>query len=549
MLYFQWLRILIFAIPILIADASLSAKAIEEPLVSKKAKEKKKVPFDKDCPKTPAPKIRKIPVLSKISTKEHEDPNEEISSISTDIVNKEFLASDEKYFIFLKETSEILDGLVEQYRIENKLEKEAIFLVIKGGNVLRMIANKSMGALPLEASAFLKFHYFDYFKRSDTDFSVYIDPGKIGKLDFNKVFNEISDRVFKALNKLRDKFIAQPENYFDFFNLDKKEIPEVLSKYLSLAKDIEAINNPSNEQWYKVNFNQLQLLDFRANEHPYCPYIGQYDFKYDIRGNILSITPISKKPSWLAITDNRSVAHAWAADPKKESRFALLREIVSFLYGAERFGEPELRSVGGELIDVTVIHQDDDSLKEFLINYDDNVVLYEITSNSLDEHFFVQGFSVSYLAQDLFSIFFETFDRPWKMGPKYEKRLYRFFFLSIIEMLGAYGLGSKKIANYIDAVKEELLGPMSKVKIENIEQNAQKLSKLWPKLKETNRFFVALARVYKAAEKSPEEGDKEGFKELLEIIGANLDIAKKLSTMPAHEFLIPPIYQVNMDDL
>lgn len=148
-----------------------------------------------------------------------------------------------------------------------------------------------------------------------------------------------------------------------------------------------------------------------------------------------------------------------------------------------------------------------------------------------------------------FDDFFETFDRPWKMGPKYEKRLYRFFFLSILEMLGAYGLGSDKIANYIDAVKEQILGPMSKGKLGNIEQNAQKLSKLWPKLKETNRFIVALAQVFKAAEKNPEKGDEDGFKELLEIINTNLNIAKKLSTMPAQEFLIQPLYQVNMDDL
>lgn len=116
-------------------------------------------------------------------------------------------------------------------------------------------------------------------------------------------------------------------------------------------------------------------------------------------------------------------------------------------------------------------------------------------------------------------------------------------------MLGAYGLGSDKIANYIDAVKEQILGPMSKGKLGNIEQNAQKLSKLWPKLKETNRFIVALAQVFKAAEKNPEKGDEDGFKELLEIINTNLNIAKKLSTMPAQEFLIQPLYQVNMDDL
>src|SRR5689334_4414972 len=138
MLYFQLLKMLVFTSIIFIRGANLSAQA----LTSTKTEEKKTEQYDKDCPKvSPAPEIRKIQVLSNISTKEHGDTNEEITSISTDIINKEFLNSDEKYFIFLKEASEILDDILAQYRIENKLEPEAIFFVLKGGNVLRMIAN------------------------------------------------------------------------------------------------------------------------------------------------------------------------------------------------------------------------------------------------------------------------------------------------------------------------------------------------------------------------------------------------------------------------
>jgi len=349
--------------------------------------------------------------------------------------------------------------------------------------------------------------------------------------------------------------MADPSKYFSLFKLDQQQGSELLGKYLGEVKDIEAVKEKGNK-WYKTNFKQVQLLDYRANPSSTCPFQGRYDTRSEVKDGMVTSTPLSETPHWIVNTDNRNKVDHWQSDPTKIDKFNLGKASVVIEYTFEQQGKLQKKTFGGELIDISIIDRDDDTLREFLDQYDQNVATYTLTLDSPPESFQFKAHSVPYLARNIRSIIFDTFDRPWH-SPKYIKRINRIFFLSIIEMLGSYGLGSKKINKYKAEIKEHLLKPMAELYITTdyinlgklIEKNAQNLNKRWPDLKQSNAFWLDMAKlINNRLIPAPQKSDQDEFKALLELINTNVDFTEKLSTMPAAPLKIDELYNINMKD-
>lgn len=484
------------------------------------------------------------------------DKDRDLKNVGTDIVVQRFFNTPDKLFNFMKLVYGNINKALSNYKKVNKLEERSIFLLFKGGNVLRIVANGLFDHIPPEQRNFLKKEYAPDFKRSDADFSVYIDDKKINNYNYDILFDQVANVIYLELNKIRDEFQANPQKYFNLLGLKREVAQAELAKHFEELSKLPAVEDKTNDNWYQAKFKQLQLLDMQAVPAKLCDYKGQLDYKFVKKDSDVEGIPLTNKPNWIVNSDNRVLEWAWGSDPKKLVKFALVRSKVAFEYTYEKDGKIVRQPIGGELIDVSIPHRKDDRLREFLDNYDKTVARYTLVSEALDDKFTMKAYSLENLAEDLQFIIFDSFDRPWNGGPKYAKRINRLFFLYIVEMLGTYGLGSKKAKEYIADVKKNILEPLEKLYPLGDESealaktevdNAKKLKSDWPELVRTNDFWRALgALINNHLIPAPLDKDADGFKEFLEAINKNIERIETLNTMPLLKIEPEEVYKSDM---
>lgn len=493
---------------------------------------------------------------------EFKDLDRDLKNVGTDFVVEQFFSTPETLYNFLSLVYKNIDNVLTKYKREKGFEERAIFLLFKGGNVLRMVANRLFDQLPADAKKILKDEYIQYFKRSDADFSVYIDQHKLGKNTYDKVLIDVTNLVFAELSAIRQEFHAHPEKYF-YLGPKRTDIAsERMAGYFNKLPDLDAVkklddSGQPNKKWYGAKFYQFQLKSERAQPWPRCNYLGAYDARYEAIADQVITTRLSPTTDWIVNTDNRNLGWTWGSDPSKAVKFYLVRSKAYFEYIYELNGEMKRKAVGGELIDVSIPHRDDDRLQYFLDGYDKNVATYTIIKNASD-WLSLKAYSLLDLAEDLQFILLDSFDRPWKGGPKYNKRVYRLFFLFTAEQLGAYGLGADTLKEYANVIRQYVVKPIkemlplssnSTTLLSDLKENLHQIEQLWPKLEMAHHFWHAFANFLDAVLNSPQEGDEAGLKELMGYIERNLNFAEQLSTMQPTSINLDSIYTVDLKDL
>lgn len=495
---------------------------------------------------------------------EFKDHDRDIKNVGTDFVVEQFFSTPDTLYNFLSHVYRTLDNELAEIRKEKGLEERAIFLLFKGGNVLRMVANTLFSQLPDDAKQLLKDEYLQHFKRSDADFSIYIDDRKLGKNTYERVLNDVTNRIFTQLDLIRKEFKDHPEKYF-YLGPKRQDIASqrMVGYFTKNLSELDAVNKldkdgQPNKNWYQAKFHQFQLLNERAQQWPRCNYIGGYDARYEAIADQVITTRLSKTTDWIVNTDNRNLGWTWGSDPSKVVKFYLVRSKAYFEYIYEKDGVMKRKAVGGELIDVSIPHRDDDRLRDFLDNYDQNVAEYTIIKNH-DEWITLKAYSLLDLAEDLQFILLDSFDRPWKGGPKYTKRVHRLFFLLIAEQFGVYGLGATTLGDYARELRSNVVQPLKELlplgsdaqqKIATIEDNIRNIAIKWPELNMANHFWHAVGQfVRNAIVDAPQVGDEAGLKELLEHVEKNIDIMERLSSMTPTLLDLARIYTVDLKDL
>jgi len=105
-------------------------------------------------------------------TEEYKDENRPLKDIMTDIVTDVFLNGEHSLFNFMFIISNMFNDALEIYKKYKSLHENDIFFILKGGNVLRMIAKNFLFDLPGGTINILLDYYKNFFKRSDADFSI-----------------------------------------------------------------------------------------------------------------------------------------------------------------------------------------------------------------------------------------------------------------------------------------------------------------------------------------------------------------------------------------
>ncbi len=232
------------------------------------------------------------------------DPNREIKDLGTDLVVKELINSKDKLFYFIQLLYTSINSDLVAYRKSKGLDERAVFYCLKAANVMRIFANQVFSMVSPEATELLKKTYSDYFKRSDIDFSILVDQGKLKGLDYETTMNELLDLSYKALNKIRNELASAPKNYFSLEQMIAR-----LPQYYEKLRSLESVLNPNNP-WYQVEFSQLQLLEGQATQGQACPYEGQFDYRFELnpkdKKNIIG-TPLSDKTHWIMNSINKTL--------------------------------------------------------------------------------------------------------------------------------------------------------------------------------------------------------------------------------------------------
>lgn len=342
--------------------------------------------------------------ISKIYKKQEdfEDPDRALKGILTNFVNEYFLRYDENVMNLLGLIFNVFKTALRDYKEMKGLDDLDIVFLYKGGNVLRIINNNVYRILPLEVTKIIDENYSKYLKQSDNDFGILINP----KLEnFQKIFNDMSILSYDLLTLIRSEYEKSPETYFYFFRLNQKEQNEALNNLLDNL----------NEDLPERNINSV---DFYERSDGYIT---------DDDNDNLVLYDIGRSKSMFYTTLNTSLDFGGGKNVRV--KFDLARTKVSFRVNQG--------ISSGELIDVSISHKDDSSLKkfksvkEFRKFMSDNMILNKINDEYKFEYDMI---GLPYIIKDLNNMLFIQSDLPWEK-PKFEKRINRLMYFLLLESL------------------------------------------------------------------------------------------------------------------
>jgi hypothetical protein len=410
------------------------------------------------------------------------DPNiaiREFLDQSTSFINEDFFRSEETNYNFLSTICNTIDEALTEYKIKKGLDNNDIYFIYKGGNALRSIFNKYEKLLPYQISKMVKDNFSSYFKKSDSDFTIIINP-TFEETKWNNISEDIQKLMYLCLNRLRNIFLARLELYFDFYRLNRKIKKEKLENQLNeINKKDNSLGKYDNpDKFISLIYNNLMIgekfnpkniglddvindekIKYDWNKYLDGPYrsdifIDQIANGIDIYGiqkihndeNLQNIDELAidmklqniyyNKNSNVEfyISWNKEISYSKYNDNTKETElvsFTLIRMKINFINYYIKNGKYGIMSIPGELIDISIPKPNSYELKKLnLKNNGRDIMKYTLKStDNISFDFF--GFTYSYYHHDLNKMLLHETDLIWQL-PKYQKRLNRLFFIITI---------------------------------------------------------------------------------------------------------------------
>ena len=168
-------------------------------------------------------------------------------------------------------------------------------------------------------------------------------------------------------------------------------------------------------------------------------YINSNNYLLDTVDKIKYKYNFTNKHKFSNITINKTLEWDWYNN--YHSKFNLVRTKIVFniIIKNNVTNKSTINRVAGELIDVSITHKDDSFMQDLYINKDKYITHidwkfndFNIYSNKIDT-LNIKCFNLEYLYNDASKIVFETNIFPWS-SPKYEKRLSRVYYFSIVDL-------------------------------------------------------------------------------------------------------------------
>ncbi len=332
---------------------------------------------------------------------EYIDINKHKKGILTDFIDNNFLKYNKNQLLLLRLIYE---------KINKKLEKYNLFLVYKGGNVMRLINNNIKKYFPLGTDEIIMDVFEPFLKQSDNDFTVFIDPNT---KNYDKFLTKITNLIFYELEQIKVILSLNLSYYFDIFNLKGNKINNLfknLTKELNVDS-VKLVNKGDN----LIEFGKKNdILIYEKNNSSISFIYNIINFAlefYDISGNIIN--------------------------------FNLLRTKINFLLNNKE-------NVSGELIDISLPTKKDIHMKYFKTSekfnkfIDENII--KVKNKEFNFNYYI--ININYIIEDLYGILFIKYIFPWE-DEKYEKRLARMLYFIFLNMIDKYGISNNNLHSII----------------------------------------------------------------------------------------------------
>jgi hypothetical protein len=382
-------------------------------------------------------------------TGEYKDDNRELKDTFTDFVNDVILNDENSLFNFLYIITVLFQDAISVYKTKKGLKENDIFFILKGGNVLRFVAKNFLFDISGGTSDILLDYYGKFFKRSDADFSIIINP----KLDnYENIFDDLSLLSYNLLKYIQSIFDINKTRFFEWYKYDNIQKKHLLNE---LYKEINDLDLSKNDTWTNRQITGLAFENTSTNTN--LSYINPPDIavrfkdRFDLNTDTL-LWPIDNTNDEIYVSYNEALSFM----KDRLIKFNLIRAKYGFSvhYYDKVKQQNDVISVGGELIDVSIGHRDDEFVAKFYNSVDKYISLFEL-SISNTRLFKFRSYSLVYLFKDLYRILFLDVEYPWR-DRKYVKRLNRLFYVGYIDLFAQFP-DNKKRLNYLNLLLKIIL--------------------------------------------------------------------------------------------
>lgn len=473
------------------------------------------------------------------------EPTKEFKGVITDFVVNEFFPTNAETELFIKIVYNAFNVTINNYCKVKNIPDNKIFFVYKGGNILRFIAYQIMYELGGVVSDIINTNYKDAFKKSDADFSIYIDPRLP---NYDNVFIDMNNLAFLVQNELRNEFMLHPNKYFKYYDLNDEKKTEILKSYL------EKLNNTENVKQKKYDYDGLFtkivfenitapnncisstyvpksdfFVDFDneydlfiAKEKASKPtYVNKLKPLYEAKLHNLKLKELSTKQKdiyentkhhTLMISSNQTLDF-W----KQNNRvvFSLVRtKVILNAYFQNANGLTIPMKIDGELIDVSIPHKDDTTILHYFENVAKNSTTYHIKTDT--ENFPFKAPSLQYLIEDIEKILFTDNIYPWN-DVKYAKRLRRVLFMYFVMLLSDTKINYNEKVAYMKKIQTDIINKLNDSNVPN-----QAIDDFLRTHKESDPFWILVNNAKQMFTHS--DIDKSKLQDYTKVISDNIDV-------------------------
>ncbi len=422
--------------------------------------------------------------------------------IMTEFINKDKCFNDnniiyiERFQYLVNKVFNVLINLYKEYlkqTTNQDLSDFDILFIYKGGTTMKILFDKYK-------KIFENFNFFNEltsnFKRSDSDYSIFINPNL---RNYNNIYTEINLISARALLLIK-KIINDNKNFIIPFNtINKSDILNLIIKMNDKLVDIkkqELCSNFNNvesiigisyfdktlfltENLTNLNINNIDNFDDRVTNNNINEFIqkkhvnpSKNDFfiTFDILNKnnryIGNIDTKNKSPIYLSINETNEYINNGNL-----TAFCLQRLKLNFIIYYKTYDNKYgLFNAPSELVDVSIMKQYSNDLKKIYENIEYEFANYIYTSNNNLQIQF-KSYSLYGHISDLSLVLFIQSPKPW-INPKYEKRINRLMYFIILEL---FSIGDITKTIYILLILE---------KIFNSTTNLDNKNKYFDKLKD-----------------------------------------------------------------
>lgn len=440
------------------------------------------------------------------------DLKRQYKAISTDLVTNNFFYTIQQQTNFIYMITQLFDSAIKFYCKQKNLKDDQIIFIFKGGMVLRMLYKQYVYEMPGIIGELLDKLYGTYFKKSDADFEILIDP----KLEnFDDVKKDITNISYLILDKIRTICLPLRDLFFNFYKLNFENQTRMLYKYMNkMENEIQNDTNKNSELfgghivgvWFggiltfkdapfiiPPSSNVSGMADQMTNmENMFTKLKNDFGTKndfivttqfpgnpkdkrivYDVRklyehpvinkSKLLETDlNVQQKSFYTPINDiylsyNDSLSFESSG---KQFCFNLVRMKTNFQYVYEKNNIKKTISLPGEMIDVSIVDKTNFEIDKLFEGRQEFINKVTFVEDSDDDDlicgkFSTNIFSIKYFCKDIENMLYYKYAYPWLLE-KYKKRLIRLLFLYSVDMLKNFNSPAKAL-EYINLMKNSYI--------------------------------------------------------------------------------------------